>query len=308
MMGYALFNGLGSVCYKLGLQKVDMKKVDFLHWNKENVKGFFQIISTPIWIVGAVLVGIDFVIYQYALKSYEVSVVKPLVNLSLIFVLGFGLKILQEKISGLEYLGLGFIITGAILITLYSKEEETIIDYGALKPYLIVMAVLIGILMISMFKIKHFEFFVSVTCGLLFGVGGLFNKAFYASNLAPNYQTLFIVLFIFSYVAAFFYGQAGYLRGRMSIISPIVNIVSIITPFIGGIIIFHENLLIPGKTGIESGVKIIGMISIISGLILHYFGGREGSLKDDIPSSTDVKVSQPEKNKGVESSREGGKK
>ena len=88
MLLYGFFNGVGSFFYKLGLKKITDEKVNFLDWTKSNVKGFFQLLKTPIWVLGAVFLAIDFVIYQIAIRQFELSVVKPLVNLNLIFEIG----------------------------------------------------------------------------------------------------------------------------------------------------------------------------------------------------------------------------
>jgi drug/metabolite transporter (DMT)-like permease len=272
MLLYGFFNGVGSLFYKLGLRKIKDDNVNLLDWNKTNVKAFLKIITTPIWMLGAIFLAIDFYIYQIALQKFELSVVKPLVNLNLIFVIFSGVFILKEKVRLKEWIGLVFVISGAFLITMYSTESETVVNYENLWIFLIFIGCIIILCMLIVRKknLKRFEFFTSVTCGILFGLGGVFNKTFYASNLRPGFFTFFLILFLVAYCTAYFYGQAAYLKGRISVISPIVNIFSILIPFFGGIIIFDEFLFISSASVIVRSLKIVGFIFIIIGIMLNY--------------------------------------
>ncbi|MHA1561233.1 MAG: hypothetical protein ACTSPA_03835 [Promethearchaeota archaeon] len=219
MVGYAIFNGIGSLFFKISLNKIDSSKISFTKLSKENFKAFLGLIKNPIWILGFIFLLIDFIIYQFALKIYEVSVIKPLVNLNLFFVILFGLTIMKEKINLKEWIGTALIIIG---------------DY---------------------------EYFVSILSGIFYGMGSIFNKGLYSSNLQRGYFTILVILFVISYFLAFIYGQAAYLKGRMSIVSVLVNILSILTPFIGGIIIFEESFQL---------LKITGLVLIIVGILLNY--------------------------------------
>jgi len=219
MVGYAFFNGIGSLFFKIGLNKIDSSKISFTKLSKENFKAFLGLIKNPIWLLGFIFLLIDFIIYQFALKIYEVSVVKPLVNLNLFFVILFGLTIMKEKINLKEWIGTALIIIG---------------DY---------------------------EYFVSILSGILYGMGSVFNKGLYSSNLQQGYFTFLAIFFVISYFLAFIYGQAAYLKGRMSIVSVLVNILSILTPFMGGIIIFGESFQL---------LKITGLVLIIMGILLNY--------------------------------------
>ena len=89
MTGYAFFNGIGSFFYKKGLKKVDSSEISFISFKKKNLTSLFYLFLNPIWVLGLICLGLDFLIYQFALSRFEVSAVKPLVNLNLIFVFFF---------------------------------------------------------------------------------------------------------------------------------------------------------------------------------------------------------------------------
>ncbi len=263
MVGYAFFNGIGSLFFKIGLNKIDNTKISFTKWSKENFKAFLELLKNPIWLLGFIFLLIDFIIYQFALKKYEVSVVKPLVNLNLFFVVLFGLTIMKEKINLKEWIGTALIIIGAIIITINSESSETYLNLINFWIFLSIMIILIVFNMIILTKLKNgnYEYFVSISSGILYGMGSIFNKGLYSSNLHQGYFTILLILFVLSYFLAFIYGQAAYLKGRMSIVSVLVNIFSIFIPFIGGIIIFEESFQL---------LKITGLVLIIVGILLNY--------------------------------------
>jgi len=263
MVGYAFFNGIGSLFFKIGLKKIDSSNISFTKLSKENFKAFFGLIKNPIWLLGFIFLLIDFIIYQFALKIYEVSVVKPLVNLNLFFVILFGLTIMKEKINLKEWIGTALIIIGAIIITINSESSDTNLNIINFWIFLSIMIILIvfNMIILTKFKNGNYEYFVSILSGILYGMGSVFNKGLYSSNLQQGYFTILVILFVISYFLAFIYGQAAYLKGRMSIVSVLVNILSILTPFIGGIIIFGESFQL---------LKISGLVLIIAGILLNY--------------------------------------
>ncbi|MHA1474769.1 MAG: EamA family transporter [Promethearchaeota archaeon] len=263
MVGYAIFNGIGSLFFKISLNKIDSSKISFTKLSKENFKAFLGLIKNPIWILGFIFLLIDFIIYQFALKIYEVSVIKPLVNLNLFFVILFGLTIMKEKINLKEWIGTALIIIGAIIITINSESSDTNLNIINFWIFLSIMTILIvfNMIILTKFKNGNYEYFVSILSGIFYGMGSIFNKGLYSSNLQRGYFTILVILFVISYFLAFIYGQAAYLKGRMSIVSVLVNILSILTPFIGGIIIFEESFQL---------LKITGLVLIIVGILLNY--------------------------------------
>lgn len=271
MLGYAFFNGIGSFFYKKGLAKITDPDIKFTTFNKKNLKFFFQLLLNPIWVLGLICLGIDFVIYQFALRNYEVSVVKPLVNLNLIFVLFFGIIILHEKIKLKEWLGLVLVVVGAIFISLNAKEVSSSLNIMKFWIFtgiflLVLVILIIGIHLSSKF---YFEFFGSIICGILYGMGSVYNKILFSINSSNFYKIIGLILFLSTYLGAFLYGQTAYLKGRMSIVSSLVNVMSIITPFIGGILLFNENFLLPNNNGFWRFSKLIGTITILIGIVLN---------------------------------------
>jgi drug/metabolite transporter (DMT)-like permease len=197
--------------------------------------------------------------------------VKPLVNLNLIFVYLFGFLILQEKIHLCEGFGLGCIIIGAVIISLKAEPSLTQVNLSALIH---LSWITVAVIVFSFYVLKKnkvaFEFGGSMICGILYGLGSLYNKALYASGNSVLLKVIFLSLFGLSYFFAFLTGQTAYLKGRMSIVSTFVNIMSIVTPFIGGVILFGESFVLSSELVFFRWSKVLGLILIIIGIILNY--------------------------------------
>lgn len=279
MMGYAILNGFGSLLFKVHYQrKPEDDQESLLKLDAGLPKTLWNLIKDWRWTLGEVLLLLDFVVYQFALSRYEVSVVKPLVNLNLIFVITFGVVFMKEKITKKEVLAIIFIILGSVMITFYSVETETVLNLTVLYLF---GAIVFGSVIISAIVIqkksgdKNYEYFVSIFSGCLYGLGAIFNKAMYQEAHEPKllYFLLFATFFGISYFIAFVYGQFAYSKGRMSFVSTIVNITSILIPFIGGIIVFAESFLILIEGNVRfpwSFLKIGGLVVILFGILMAY--------------------------------------
>lgn len=256
MLGYAILNGIGSICFKLALSGKKGELTEFLNFKKGWLKNLLKLLKKPLWILGVVFLVADFFIYQLALQRYEISVVKPLVNLNLIFVITFGVFFLHEKITKREIIAVLLIISGAFSITYRSEEvltepELPILWTFAAAVFILVIISVFMLLKASIRKNPNFEYFGSILSGSLYG------------------------LFAISYGIAFLYGQFSYSEGRMSFVSALVNIMSILVPFIGGILIFTENLFIPIDSQLIfpwSYIKLLGLVLTIIGIIVAYTG------------------------------------
>ena len=269
MSVYAILNGLGSLAYKKSLLDKKGKLDSFMKFDKDWPKALLDLFKRPLWVLGLVFLVADFFIYQIALKKYEVSVVKPLVNLNLIFVITFGVFIMKDKFTKKEGLSIILIILGAVLI---SYQSEVTFSTPNILNLIVFSVVTIGLVGIGVFYLtktnnlenenKNKEFLSSIFSGVLYGLGSIFNKSMYNPDItSKGYDISMILLFAGTYGMAFLYGQYAYSEGRMSFVSTLVNISSILIPFIGGLFIFSDNINL---------VKAIGFVLIIVGILFAY--------------------------------------
>jgi uncharacterized membrane protein len=78
----------------------------------------FQLIKNHFLIGGLALYVIASIIFVYALKFGELSMIYPLTSLSYIWVAILSKKILGERMTRLKLMGMFFIILGVVLITI----------------------------------------------------------------------------------------------------------------------------------------------------------------------------------------------
>ena len=79
-----------------------------------------------------------------------------------------------------------------------------------------------------------------------------------------------LVMLIVTYGFATVSQQLAFEKGRLSIVSPITNAVSVTISFIGAYFVFYEELIpsFSGSLTLKSFFKLIGLICIIIALIL----------------------------------------
>ncbi|MBD3350953.1 MAG: EamA family transporter [Candidatus Lokiarchaeota archaeon] len=280
MTGYAVLNGLGSLCFKVSLKDKKGELDSFLNFKKGWLKNLFNLVKKPFWLLGVAFLVSDFFVYQLALKKYEISVVKPLVNLNLIFVLFFGVVLMKEKITKREILGIILIMIGGLLITYRSREStetanSNLLITFSLIAFFITFFIIFYIIRSTSRAPKRIEILGSIISGLMYGLGAVYNKAFYNPSVDNMISKLLILgFFAISYALAFLYGQYSYSEGRMSIVSVIVNITSVVVPFIGGAIIFDESIILIINESIifpHSYLKIIALTLILIGILCTSF-------------------------------------
>lgn len=303
MLGYALLNGIGSLGFKVGLKRALPEPTGLIRWNRATTRTIKRLAREPVWVAGVAFLVADFFIYQVALSRYEVSVVKPLVNLNLVFVIALGVGCMKERLTPREGVAITVLIAGGILITFQSEARETRTDLGILLAIASVVAVVsvAGTIWLSrstprdrdsprepvleagtppaspkeapQVNPRH-EYFASLLSGLLYGLGALFNKALFEFfGTAWGMVALLGAGFGASYLGAFLLGQYAYARGRMAVSSPLVNLASIALPFVGGVLVFGELLLVPvaGEVAFPgSFTKLFGFGVTIAGILLAY--------------------------------------
>ncbi len=273
MVCYAFLNGIGAYFLKSGLGKVKDLEMSLRGFFKNPFHGIYQLLKIPTWVLGGVFFVSGFLIYQYALSLYDLSVVKPLTNLSIVVIFFLGLKFLKERITKRELFGISAMVTGIILVSMFVSEKSTelnILNMILFSLILIIICILFIIFTLMKRNKKIDEYFLTLVSGILFSLGILYNNAIYVVygeftlSLEFLISLFFISYFYFliiSYLFAFFIGQIAYSSGRMIIIAPIVNILSLGIPVLGAFLIFNEEFTI---------LKLIGIIFILIGILSVY--------------------------------------
>ncbi len=83
MIIYGLISGISAIILKIGIFRAGGIKIN--KFIRDIGSAAWRLMTTPIWLLGGISAIIGFIIYTVALNAYDVSVVKPLVNINLLF-------------------------------------------------------------------------------------------------------------------------------------------------------------------------------------------------------------------------------
>ena len=99
----AILTGAAITLQKAGLNKTKKTK---------------DLIKNKTWIIGIILSGVPAILYTWLLSVEEVSIITPLVSLSLAVILFNGYYFLNEKLTRKQLIGAACLITGSIIMGL----------------------------------------------------------------------------------------------------------------------------------------------------------------------------------------------
>ncbi len=113
----AILIGVAASLQKAGLNKLG--RVRFRGFNKKSIKGLAkQLLKARLWIFGLLISIIPGLLYMWLLSVEDVSVINPLISLSLVVILFNGYFFLKERLNIKQLIGAVGLIIGAVLMGL----------------------------------------------------------------------------------------------------------------------------------------------------------------------------------------------
>jgi uncharacterized membrane protein len=280
MVIYGIVSGSSAIILKIGISRAG--GININNFLQDFGPAFHRLVTTPVWIVGGIAAISGFIIYTVALNVYDVSVVKPLVNTNLLFTFLLAYLVFKEHLSRIEWFGIIILVTGLILAafspSVQSTEKMNIPLLLAFLPLTIVMMVLMVSIMFVSDKKGHPELIFPIFSGSFYGLGTFFTKSSLIGlkQLNSGDPVLIsmcfysVIMFLVTYAFAIIAQQFAFERGRLSIVSPIANSLSVSFSFIGAYFVFYEDLIVPidGVFVFQSFFKVIGVICILIALLI----------------------------------------
>lgn len=279
MIIYGVMSGGSAIILKIGIFRAGGIKInDFI---RDVGPAAWRLITTPVWMLGGIAAISGFLIYTVALNTYELSVVKPLVNTNLLFTFVFAYIVFKENLTRIEWCGIGILIAGLFFVAFSPNIESTDtmnspILFGIFPLTIILMVVMVFIMFVS--KRGQAEFVFPVFAGSFYGLGTLFTKSLLITlNQLNTGDSVTFGLFLYSvfmliitYFFAIIAQMLAFEQGRLSVVSPITNALSVIISFIGAYFVFYEDLisLIGEQLLFQSFFKIVGLFCILAALII----------------------------------------
>jgi multidrug transporter EmrE-like cation transporter len=284
IISYTALN-IGMALQKKGaasLPKINTQKLG------QNIKNFFT--CRP-WVIGFVLVFLQWISLSHALDLAPVSVITPLMSIGMVALLIFAYFYLKEPITKVELLGILAIIGGIVLLGVTTPRGEEDLTYeDALIQLSSVGAILFLVLffLLSLFvmilcvvrKYKNADILFSISAGVADALGAVLLRGFMAGADFQDWSEVgavarlwswWVLMFVMVSVnfSATIYLQIAYQRGKAVIVAPIFASLAIVIPVFGGILVFNEwqYYFIASKFGLMSG-KIVAIFIILAGAIL----------------------------------------
>ena len=280
MLIYGIVSGGSAILLKKGIFRAGGIKLN--NFFQDLLPTAWDLLTTPMWFLGGIAALTGFFLYTVALNTYDVSIVKPLINTNLLFTFCFAAIIFKERLSIVEWFGVGVLILGLLLFAFSPNIESTNnMNIPLLLGFFPITIVLIGLMIVLIFVLKRIgsaEFVFPIFAGIFFGLGTFFTKSLLI-GMNGSLQTILsdevliiysLIMLIVTYGFAAISQQLAFEGGRLSIVSPITNAVSVTIAFIGAFFVFYEELIpyISGVLVIQSYFKITGLICIVVALIL----------------------------------------
>lgn len=233
---------LGNILESIGLRKINSVK---------------HLAKSKFWLGGLFLSIIATLLYYAAMAKYNISLVQPFMALNPALTAILGWKFLGERITKKITLAVVLIFCGILIDgTLATEASGTQHLQKILWSFSVIILALIAL---CCFIFRKREIIYSLCAGGGFGLSAIFYKSISMDGLFPPPIDFRILAFVFTYIAAFICSQIGLKKGRALFVIPFSAAVGLITPILGGIIVFSEPY---------SFQKIIVIALVLAGSIL----------------------------------------
>ncbi len=272
----SFFYALGGVLQKHGMAT----RLPDLHYQElvSRRREFVAALRSRIWLLGFAVLMLGAPLSIQALSWGDVSTVKPLMRVELVFVVLLGVGVLRERLCGAEWLGIALLTAGVFVLAVGAGDPTSVRPSTAHCALLAVTALAaVGALLGAHQRWPRrlpYELTISLGAGLLMGVGDVLWKsgtAVVASELggfdvtrpaalAALFSAPEVYLGLSMDLSAFFLVQAAYSRGRVSVIAPATAVGATLLTVLLGSAVLQEQLSAARGTGVAA--IVLGALSL----------------------------------------------
>ena len=244
-LGYLLWKKAGDTLPKIGKEPVFIV-----------VKKFF---TNKTWLLGFLLLDFGWILSVKAVEIGALSIVQPLLSAGSFFAVLLAVIFLRERLTSLEWFGMGVTVLGVVLISSQIVEVVSIaIVWSQVYLWLLVLGGLtIGGLLIGMRK-QNGEVFLACAAGMSFALAGILTNAMTTSSVgegnAVTFQTAFmsplLYAVIITNVLGLFLIQVAFQKGRASIVVPLNAAMISGISVLAGVYLFGEKIQLIHVVGV----------------------------------------------------------
>lgn len=266
----SLLYSISSVLCKYGLQH----NLDVRLLSLKKLAAFLA--GSKVWLLGVLLALVANISMIEIQSKMDVSIVYSILNFSYIFVLVLGHYFLHEHLNQEQWVGVGVVVLGTLLILSIDDTATGQSTNIANILQLTVVTILVISALISLawrFKHLNYEILYAVCTGICFGCVETYLKA--TTNMVAGEAASFSIfsmqsvrefVSIWPFFVMFVYGASGwfflqitYSHGNVSITVPLVAVTQRIVSMFSGYYVYGEFF---------GFIKVLGIVTIIFGILV----------------------------------------
>lgn len=241
----------------------------------------FVLARSPAWMLGLPITIAAFLLEMQALALGDVTVVKPLSRLQILFVLAIGVIVLGERLARAEWIGVSIVIIGALFLAGMpanaSATAPNAVEVAAAATAIGTITIA-GLWLSNLGRNRPPQHLSALAAGSFFGLGDILMKA--STGIVLSRDGDFDVvggdtvssltaepLFVMSLLAtasAFVTQQIAFSQGRVSLTVPLIGVGATAVVAALGFTLLQEQITaarIAGIAWVLAGAAIIGMAS-----------------------------------------------
>jgi len=280
-----IFAVVASLLMALGLLMMKSRSSDLpMAAGANTIGAIVAWIRDPMWIGGLGVQTAGWSCYVIAVSRAPVSMVAVMGQGGIALFVIASVLILGERASSREWVGIGAIVFGMVMLTLSlgGKEFEGKLESATMVTFAAVLT-LAGLAPMAVARMNASGTAAAILSGVAFGLGALFTKAMTEAISAGDTASVAIRIvsspYVYCTVAANIAGivmlQNSFHSARAIIAMPLSGALSNIVPIIGGMIVFGERLpagSIPAAMRVSAFILTIAAGALLAGSRQHVPG------------------------------------
>lgn len=275
----AVLWGFGNVFQKHGMSS-SFPKISLKNVVRQIVPVIRTLFTNWLWLVGSLMMLVGAGLYLVALGYGDVTIVQPILCLTVAVSAVVGVVWLKEKVSIIEWFGIFMVLVGVVLVSVAGGGKTAVMPVGS---SLVMFFVAVSMLAAAAFLLGRvgvgIEFSLALSAGLVFGLANVaaklmtmrFESEIGSSNLfqleaVKSILTDYpVVLVIAANVLGSIFYQTAFANGRASIVAAICTIVGNTVPIIAAITVFGEQVKF---------LHGLGIVVVLAGAFVLAVGSR----------------------------------
>lgn len=251
-----LLGGIAFICLYFGK---GLQKYAIVGFTKEGATKGEKGKHSGIWMVGLIFTGSFMFIHLFALGLTEsIAVIAPLEGIGLIILCLFSYFVLKEPIDRMKSLGIGLILVGLVLTSVFMPSPEDRPDFYDQTLFIIFLCVIMGIFLILGLISKLNKYHAAgIIFGTFAGAFMCFQTLTKRITWISEYGFYFFIMLLFA-GATLLMTNFAFLKADAVIVVPSFTAMSIMLPTILAIFLFNEPVIFLQWVGIC--IIVVGIV------------------------------------------------